>query len=106
MAVAKWKGVVIAESDATILVEGNHYFPPDSVKREYFESSEHHTVCSWKGEASYYDVRVGDEVNPNAAWYYPEVKAAADPIKGYVAFWRGVEVEANTPAVAVVEARV
>lgn len=94
MARAIWNGVVIAESDATILLEGNHYFPPDSVRREYLRESSTHTVCPWKGTASYYDVVVGDKVNPDAAWYYPEPKEAARQIAGYVAFWRGVQVEA------------
>jgi uncharacterized protein (DUF427 family) len=93
MTKAVWKGAVLAESDATIVVEGNHYFPPETVKREHFRPSESHTVCGWKGTASYYDVVVGDAVNADAAWYYPETKDAANAIKGYVAFWRGVTVE-------------
>lgn len=94
MARAMWNGVVIAESDATIIVEGNHYFPPDSVKREFLRDSATHTVCGWKGVASYYDVVVNDSVNRDAAWYYPEPKEAARRIAGYIAFWRGVKVEA------------
>lgn len=94
MARAIWNGVVIAESDATILLEGNHYFPPDSVRREYLRESSTRTVCPWKGTAGYYDVVVGDKVNPDAAWYYPEPKEAARQIAGYIAFWRGVQVEA------------
>lgn len=94
MARAMWNGVVIAESDATIIVEGNHYFPPDSVKREYLRDSATHTVCSWKGIASYYDIVVNNAVNCDAAWYYPEPKDAARRIAGYIAFWRGVKVEA------------
>lgn len=94
MARAMWNGVVIAESDATIVVEGNHYFPPDSVKREFLRDSATHTVCGWKGVASYYDVVVNDSVNRDAAWYYPEPKEAARRIAGYIAFWRGVKVEA------------
>ncbi len=94
MARAMWNGVVIAESDATIIVEGNHYFPPDSVKREFLRDSATHTVCGWKGVASYYDVVVNDSVNRDAAWYYPEPKEAAHRIAGYIAFWRGVKVEA------------
>ena len=90
---AVWKGQVLAESDDTIVVEGNHYFPPESIKREFFIESATHTVCSWKGEASYYDVHVDGEVNKDAAWYYPETKPAAKNIEGYVAFWRGVKVE-------------
>ncbi len=89
---AIWNGAVIAESDATIVVEGNHYFPPDSVRREYLSDSQTHTVCSWKGTASYYDVVVNGEVNRDAAWYYPTPKAAAQQIAGYIAFWRGVKV--------------
>ncbi|ABU57945.1 MULTISPECIES: DUF427 domain-containing protein [Roseiflexus] len=94
MARAVWNGVVIAESDATIVVEGNHYFPPESVKHEYLRESATHTVCSWKGVASYYDIVVNDAVNRDAAWYYPEPKEAARRIAGYIAFWRGVKVEA------------
>jgi uncharacterized protein (DUF427 family) len=94
MAKATWKGVVLAESAATEVVEGNHYFPPDAIRREHFRESETHTVCSWKGTASYFDVVVGDQVNKDAAWYYPEPKDAAKQIAGYVAFWRGVDVEA------------
>lgn len=93
MARATWNGAVIAESDRTEIVEGNHYFPPDAVHRELLRPSETHTVCSWKGKASYYDVVVGGEVNRDAAWYYPTPKEAAKQIAGYVAFWRGVKVE-------------
>ena len=89
---AKWNGATLAESDKTVVVEGNHYFPPDSVKREYFQSSNTHTTCPWKGEASYYNVVVNGENNKDAAWYYPEPKPAAAEIKDHVAFWRGVEV--------------
>ena len=90
---ATWKGAVLAESDDTVVVEGNHYFPPDSIKREHFRESETHTVCPWKGTASYYDVVVDGEVNRDAAWYYPRPKDAAKEIKDRVAFWRGVKVE-------------
>ncbi len=90
---ATWKGTILAESDDTIVVEGNHYFPPDAIKREHFRESETHTTCPWKGEASYYDVAVGDEVNSDAAWFYPQPKEAAKNIEGRVAFWRGVKVE-------------
>lgn len=90
---AIWKGVALAESDDTLVVEGNHYFPAESLKREHFRESETHTVCGWKGTASYYDVVVGGEVNADAAWYYPEPKEAAGEIRGRVAFWRGVRVE-------------
>jgi uncharacterized protein (DUF427 family) len=90
---ATWKGEVLAESEETVVVEGNHYFPADSIRREHFRESETHTTCPWKGLASYYDVVVGDEVNRDAAWFYPEPKDAAKEIKGRVAFWRGVRVE-------------
>ena len=90
---AIWNGAVLAESEATVEVEGNQYFPPDTIKQEYFQSSSTHTICPWKGEASYYNVVVNGEVNKDAAWYYPSTKPAADEIKGYVAFWKGVRVE-------------
>ena len=93
MARATWQGVVIAESDATRVVEGNHYFPPDAVRREHLAPSDTHSTCAWKGEASYHDVVVDGARNRDAAWYYPEPKAAAAEIAGYVAFWRGVKVE-------------
>jgi len=89
---ALWNGRVVAESDATVVVEGNHYFPPDSLKREYFVPSQTHTVCGWKGTASYFSLKDGEATNPDAAWYYPEPKEAAARIKDYVAFWRGVDV--------------
>ncbi len=89
---AVWKDTVIAESERTIVVEGNHYFPPESLKKEFFQPSQTHTICGWKGVASYYDVKVNGEVNKDAAWYYPEPKVAAAHIKGYVAFWHGVKV--------------
>ena len=91
---ATWNGALLAASDATVVVEGNHYFPPDSVRREHFRDSATHTVCPWKGLASYYDVVVGDAVNRDAAWYYPAPKEEATKINGYVAFWKGVKVEA------------
>ncbi|MGD8966018.1 MAG: DUF427 domain-containing protein [Anaerolineae bacterium] len=91
---AIWNDAVLAESDETTVVEGNHYFPPDSVNDEYLRDSDYHTTCFWKGEADYYDVVVDGEVNANAAWYYPQPKEAAKHISGYVAFWRGVAVEA------------
>ena len=94
MAKAVWNGTVLAESDETVVVEGNLYFPPDSVKTEHFKESGHTTVCSWKGTASYYNVVVGDDVNKNAAWYYPAAKDKAKHIENFVAFWNGVEVEA------------
>jgi uncharacterized protein (DUF427 family) len=89
---ALWQNAVLAESDDTIVVEGNHYFPPDAIRQEYFSLSETHTTCPWKGQASYYHVRVGDQTNADAAWYYPEPKEEAKTIKNYVAFWRGVKV--------------
>jgi uncharacterized protein (DUF427 family) len=89
---ATWNGVVLAESDQTVVVEGNHYFPPASVKTEYFKTSGTHTTCPWKGEASYYTVVAGGKSNPDAAWYYPSAKDKAKNIEGYVAFWKGVEV--------------
>lgn len=89
---ATWNGTVLAESDDTIVVEGNHYFPPTAIRCEHFEPSDHHTTCGWKGEASYYDIVVGDQRNANAAWFYPETKSAADNVRGRIAFWRGVEV--------------
>jgi len=94
MAKAIWKGTILAESDQTRVVEGNYYFPPDSINKEYFHASENHTTCPWKGIASYYDVEVDGQVNKNAAWYYPSPKPAAKDIGGYVAFWKGVQVEA------------
>ena len=90
---AVWRDTVLAESDETVVVEGNHYFPADSLRREHFRPSDTHTTCPWKGVASYYDVLAGNDVNKDAAWYYPEVKAAAAEIKGRVAFWKGVRVE-------------
>jgi uncharacterized protein (DUF427 family) len=90
---ATWKGEVIAESGDTVVVEGNHYFPADSIVREHFKESDTHTVCPWKGTASYYDVVVGGDVNKDAAWFYPEPKDAAKEIKDRVAFWRGVKVD-------------
>ena len=90
---AIWNNAVLAESDDTVVVEGNHYFPSDAIRGEFFRPSDRHTTCPWKGEASYYDVVVDGEVNKDAAWYYPEVKDAAAEIKGRVAFWKGVRVE-------------
>lgn len=91
---AIWNGAVLAESDACEVVEGNQYFPPDSIKEEYFQPSNTHTTCPWKGKASYYNIVVNGEENKDAAWYYPQTKERANNIKGYVAFWRGVKVEA------------
>ncbi|EIL87277.1 hypothetical protein UU9_16596 [Rhodanobacter fulvus Jip2] len=89
---AIWNDTVLAESDDTVVVEGNHYFPAASLREEYFRESDHHSVCPWKGTASYYDVVVGDAVNAQAAWYYPQPKDAAAQIAGRVAFWKGVRV--------------
>lgn len=92
MKTAKWNGEVIAESDETVVIEGNHYFPPSSIKKEFFKENDTHTTCHWKGEASYYDLEVDGKVNKDAAWYYPETSNLAKGIKGFVAFWRGVEI--------------
>ena len=89
---AIWNNATLAESDKTVVIEGNHYFPPDSIRQEFFQPSQTHTICPWKGEASYYNVVVNGETNKDAAWYYPEPKPAADEIRGYIAFWRGVKV--------------
>ena len=90
---ATWRGTTIAESDDTVVVEGNHYFPADSIHRDYFQERDNHTHCPWKGEASYYDVLVNGAVNQDAAWYYPDPKKTAAHIKNRVAFWKGVIVE-------------
>lgn len=92
MAKARWNGQVVAESDDIVLVEGNRYFPAESLVKEHFLPSQHHTTCGWKGEASYYHVTVDGKKNENAAWYYPEPKEAAEHVRGRVAFWKGVEV--------------
>lgn len=89
---AVWNGAVLAESPKTEVVEGNHYFPPEALHREYFRDSDHHTQCGWKGVASYYHVEVAGKVNEDAAWYYPTPLSAARNIAGYVAFWKGVQV--------------
>ena len=90
---AVWNGAVLAESNQTIVVEGNHYFPPASIHKEYFTDTQTHTVCSWKGTASYFSVNVNGQTNRDAAWYYPRPKDAAGEIKDYVAFWRGVQIK-------------
>lgn len=90
---AIWNGTVLAESNDTVVVERNHYFPANSIKRDLFSDSDTHTVCPWKGTASYLNVVVAGAVNKDAAWYYPEPKEAAAQIKDHVAFWRGVVVE-------------
>lgn len=89
---AIWNNTTIAESNETVVVEGNQYFPADSIKQEYFQPSATHTVCGWKGTASYYDIVVNGESNKDAAWYYPETKPDAKNIEGYVAFWKGVAI--------------
>jgi uncharacterized protein (DUF427 family) len=89
---ATWEDTIIADSYKTVVVEGNHYFPPETIKKEYLRASDTHSTCPWKGLASYYHVQVGDKVNQDAAWYYPEPKEAAGSIKNHVAFWRGVKV--------------
>ncbi|GBD88674.1 hypothetical protein BMS3Abin03_02613 [bacterium BMS3Abin03] len=90
---AIWNNKVLAESDVTIIVERNHYFPPGSMNKEYFKNSSTHTTCPWKGEASYYTIEVDGNVNQDAAWYYPNPKDAALQIKNYVAFWKGVKIK-------------
>jgi uncharacterized protein (DUF427 family) len=89
---AIWNNSIIAESDETVVIEGNHYFPPQSIKKEYFESSDTHTVCPWKGTASYYTLEVNGKTNPDAAWYYPNASEMAKGIEGYIAFWKGVKI--------------
>jgi uncharacterized protein (DUF427 family) len=91
---AIWNGAILAESDETIVIEGNHYFPADAINKEFFRASETHTACPWKGTASYYDVAVGDSINKDAAWFYPTPKTEAAEIENHVAFWKGVEVAA------------
>jgi uncharacterized protein (DUF427 family) len=89
---AIWNGTVIAEGDDTVMVEGNHYFPADSVKQKYLKGSDNHTMCPWKGQASYYHVEIEGRRNADAAWYYPDAKDAAKQIEGRVAFWKSIEV--------------
>ncbi len=89
---AIWNNEVIAESDQTVVIEGNHYFPADSIKKDFFKASDTHTVCPWKGTASYYSLEVNGKSNPDAAWYYPKASKLAESIEGRVAFWKGVEV--------------
>ncbi|HEU5436287.1 MAG TPA: DUF427 domain-containing protein [Telluria sp.] len=91
---AIWNGEVLADSNETVVVEGNHYFPPASLRRQFFKNSATTTVCSWKGTASYYDIDVDGKVNKDAAWFYPEPKSAASNIAGHIAFWKGVDVQA------------
>ena len=94
MARATWNGTLLAESVETVVVEGNHYFPADSIKREFFKPSDHTSHCPWKGDSSYYTLEVAGERNENAAWFYPDPKPAAAEIKDHVAFWKGVDVQA------------
>jgi uncharacterized protein (DUF427 family) len=89
---AIWNNTVIAESNSTIIIENNHYFPPNSVNSAFLKPSETTTVCPWKGEASYYTIKVNEDINKNAAWYYPNPKEKASDIKDYVAFWKGVSI--------------
>ena len=89
---AIWKDKILAESDETVIVEGNHYFPPEAIQTEFFQESGSHTVCPWKGTASYYNIVVNGDVNRNAAWFYPLASDAAKKVEGYVAFWHGVRV--------------
>lgn len=89
---AIWNGQVIAQSDDTVIIENNHYFPADSIQKEYFKPSDTHTTCPWKGVASYYSLEVEGQENPDAAWFYPQTSELAKQIEGYVAFWKGVEV--------------
>ena len=91
---AIWNNTVLAESDETIVIEGNHYFPPESIKKEFFKENDTHSTCPWKGVASYYTLEVDGQRNEDAAWYYPETSDLAKKIKNYVAFWKGVEVVA------------
>ncbi|WP_426196812.1 DUF427 domain-containing protein [Massilia sp. DWR3-1-1] len=91
---ATWNGQVLAHSNDTLVVEGNHYFPPSALDMQFFKPSDKTTVCSWKGTASYYDIEAGGKVNKDAAWFYPDPKSAASNIAGYIAFWKGVEVTA------------
>lgn len=89
---AIWNDQIIAESNQTIIIEGNHYFPPQSVNEHFLSESSTHTTCPWKGIASYYNIEVNGKTNKDAAWYYPEISEMAKGIKGYVAFWKGVEI--------------
>ncbi|WP_332878897.1 DUF427 domain-containing protein [Massilia sp. S19_KUP03_FR1] len=90
---AIWNGEVLADSNDTVVVEGNHYFPPSTLHLDFFKKSDKHTVCPWKGTASYYDIEVDGKLNKDAAWFYPDPSSAASNVRGYVAFWKGVEVK-------------
>lgn len=98
MAKATWNNQVIAESDDTVIVDGNHYFPPDSIRKDFFQPAKKTTVCGWKGTANYYDILVDGETNSEAAWYYADPKPEAESIRGRVAFWKGVEVTETSGA--------
>ena len=89
---AIWNGQVLAESSQTTVIEGNHYFPPDSINKIFFLESDTNTICPWKGTASYFDLKLNDDTNADAAWYYPEASALAKGIEGRIAFWKGVEI--------------
>ena len=89
---AIWKNTILAESDDTIIIEGNHYFPAGALDQRFFKDSDTQSVCPWKGTASYYDVEVDGEINKDAAWYYPETSDLAKTIKGYIAFWKGIKI--------------
>ncbi len=90
---AIWNNKVIAESNDTVVIENNHYFPPETINKDFFKESDTHTHCPWKGEASYYSIDVDGKVNADAAWYYPKTSHLAKPIEGYIAFWKGVQIE-------------
>ena len=90
---ATWKNQVVAQSEETIVIENNHYFPPSSVNMKFFDNSTTTSTCPWKGEATYYNIKVGNEINSDAAWFYPEPKEAAKEIANYVAFWKGVIID-------------
>lgn len=95
MTIAKWNGAILAESSSCIKLEGNYYFPPESINGEYFRKSNSHTTCLWKGQANYYDLEVNGKLNKDAAWYYPDPLPAAEYIRNYIAFRHGVEVMEN-----------
>lgn len=94
MAKAIWNETVLAQSNDTVIIDGNHYFPPESVNKQYFQESNTHTTCPWKGTANYYDIEVNGKTNRDAAWFYPNAKEKAKHFEGYLAFWRGVKIEA------------
>jgi len=89
---AIWNGKIIAQSEETVIVENNHYFPPESVNNDYLKSSETETTCPWKGQAAYYDIVVDDKINKDAAWYYPHPRPLVEKLANYVAFWKGVQI--------------